>query len=145
TMLVFTLFFGKLAGMPSDDIPYPVFSYTALLPWTYFANALTGASNSLVGNAHLITKVYFPRLIIPGAAVVAGLVDFAIAFAVLLVMMAYYIVTGQLAAPSPVAVVAVPLLTLLTSTLALGIALWLSALNVQYRDIRYVVPFAVQL
>src|SRR5437899_1488356 len=103
------------------------------------------ASSSLVGSASLITKVYFPRLIIPGAAVVAGLVDFAIAFAVLVVMMIYYVLAGECAVPSAAVVVAVPLLTLLASTLALGVGLWLSALNVQYRDIRYVLPFTVQL
>jgi lipopolysaccharide transport system permease protein len=145
SMLVFTLFFGTLANMPSDGVPYPVFSYAALLPWTYFANALALASNSLVGSANLITKVYFPRLIIPGAAVIAGLVDFAIAFVVLVVLMAGYLATGTALAPRLAAVVMVPLLTLLTSALALGISLWLSALNVKYRDIRYVVPFAVQL
>jgi homopolymeric O-antigen transport system permease protein len=145
SMLVFTLFFGKLANMPSDDIPYPIFSYAALLPWTYFANALSMASNSMVGSANLITKVYFPRLIIPGAAVVAGLVDFAIAFAVMVVMMLGYIFAGQCPVPSPAALIAVPLLTLLTSAFALGVSLWLSALNVRYRDIRYVVPFALQL
>src|ERR1700730_8794649 len=93
TMLIFTLFFGRLAGVPSDGFPYPIFSYVALLPWTFFSNAITNSSNSLVGNSNLITKVYFPRMIIPGAAVGAGLVDFAIAFVVLVCLMIYYHVT----------------------------------------------------
>jgi lipopolysaccharide transport system permease protein len=145
TMLMFTLFFGRLAKMPSDGIPYPVFSFAALLPWTYFANAVAAASNSLVGSANLITKVYFPRLIIPGAAVIAGLVDFAIAFVVLLLLIVGYVCSGYAVVPPPTAIITVPLLTVLTSAVALGVSLWLSALNVQYRDIRYVVPFMLQL
>src|SRR6266404_766223 len=132
TMLVFTLFFGRLAGVPSDNIPYPVFAYAGLLAWTFFANAITNSGNSLVGSAHLITKVYFPRMIIPGAAVVAGLVDFAIAFVILVVLMVYY---GVMVTWSIFMFTAV---VLLTTLLALGVGMWLSALNVKYRDVRFV-------
>ncbi len=139
TMLIFTLFFGKLAKIPSDGIPYPIFAYAALLPWTFFANAITNSGNSLVGSASLITKVYFPRLIVPAAAVGAGLVDFAIAFVVFVGLFFYYgfAVTWQ--------ILLFPALVLLTATLALGVGLWMSALNVKYRDIRYALPFLVQL
>jgi homopolymeric O-antigen transport system permease protein len=138
TMVVFSLFFGRLAKMPSDNIPYPIFAYAALVPWTFFANGLTESSNSLVGSANLIKKVYFPRLAVPIAAVLAGLVDFAIAFVVLVGMMLYYGV-------APTAnVLWLPLFLLLALATALGTGLWLSALNVQFRDVRYVVPFAVQ-
>jgi lipopolysaccharide transport system permease protein len=141
-MLIFTLFFGRLAGLDqrTGSIPYPVFSYAALLPWTFFANALTAASNSLLGNANLISKVYFPRPIIPGSAVLGGLVDYAIALGVLLLLQLRYQV-----APPWTAILTVPLLTVLVTALALGVGLWLSALNVEYRDIRYAVPFLVQL
>lgn len=139
TMLVFTLFFGKLARMPSDGIPYPIFSYAALLPWTYFANALSGAGNSLVGSANLITKVYFPRIIVPGSAVLAGLLDYAIALVVLLGLMVWY---GVL--PGLGCLLFVPL-TVLTCVFALGVGMWLAALNVQYRDVRYAIPFLIQL
>jgi len=139
TMLVFTLFFGRLAKMPSDGIPYPIFVYAGLLPWTYFANALSNSGNSLVGSAHLISKVYFPRIIIPGAASLAGLLDFFVAMMVLFVMMAYYnFVPG-------IGVLLFPFLVGLTFLCAVGVGLWLSALNVQYRDIRYVIPFLIQL
>jgi lipopolysaccharide transport system permease protein len=138
-MVVFSLFFGRLAGMPSDGVPYPIFSYAALLPWTYFAGALGQSSNSLVGSANLISKVYFPRLIIPCASVLTGLVDFAIAFVILLAMMVYYGVHPT------AATVALPLFLLLACATALGVGLWLSALSVRYRDIRYVVPFLTQV
>jgi lipopolysaccharide transport system permease protein len=138
TMVVFSIFFGRLAGVPSDGVPYPVFSYAALVPWTFFANGVTLSSNSLVGNSNLITKVYFPRLSIPIAAIGAGLVDFVIAFVVLLGMMLFYGVVPT------AAVVWLPLLILLAVVTALGVGCWLSALNVQYRDIRYAVPFLVQ-
>jgi lipopolysaccharide transport system permease protein len=139
TMIIFTLFFGKLAGVPSDGIPYPLFAYAGLLPWTFFSNAVNHSGNSLVGSANLITKVYFPRMIIPGAAVAAGMVDFAIAFALLVGLMVYYGVmpTWNL--------LMLPALVLLTATLALGFGMWTSALNVKYRDIRYALPFAIQL
>jgi lipopolysaccharide transport system permease protein len=138
-MVVFTLFFGKLAQMPSDGVPYAIFSYCALVPWTYFANALSSAGNSLVGSANLISKVYFPRLIVPGASVLAGTLDFGIAFSVLLGMMLYYGI-----APSW-GILLVPVLFLLTMGTALGVGTWLSALNVEYRDVRYVIPFMIQL
>lgn len=139
TMLIFTLFFGKLAGIPSDDIPYPLFAYAGLLPWTFFSNAVTNSGNSLVGSSNLITKVYFPRLIIPGAAVAAGLVDFVIAFVILIGLMVYYRagVTWN--------ILMLPLLVWLTTLLALGMGMWMSALNVKYRDIRYALPFLIQL
>jgi lipopolysaccharide transport system permease protein len=138
TMIVFSIFFGRLAKMPSDGIPYPIFAYCALLPWSYFAGALDRASNSLVGSSHLITKVYFPRLAIPISAVTAGLVDFGIAFVVLLGMMLYY---GF--APT-IAVLTLPFFLVLAIAAALAVGLWLSALNVQYRDVRYTVPFLTQ-
>jgi len=138
-MVVFSIFFGKLAKVPSDGIPYPVFTYCALLPWQLFAYALTYSSNSLVDNSHVLTKVYFPRLILPLAAVIAGLVDFAIAFLVLAGMMVYYGIS-----PGP-ALITLPLFTLLAVGAALSVGLWLSALNVKYRDIRYTIPFLAQL
>lgn len=139
TMLLFTLFFGKLAGIPSDGIPYPIFAYAGLLPWTFFSNAVTGSGNSLVGSAHLITKVYFPRMIIPAAAVTAGLVDFSIALVILIALMLYYgvAVTWSLAM--------FPFLLALTTLLALGFGMWISAMNVKYRDIRHALPFLMQL
>lgn len=139
TMLIFTLFFGRLAGIPSDNVPYPVFAYAGLLAWTFFANAITNSGNSLVGSANLITKVYFPRMIIPGAAVAAGLVDFAIALIILILLMIYY---GVAVTP---AILMFPLLVLLTTMLALAVGMWLSALNVKYRDVRFALPFLVQL
>jgi lipopolysaccharide transport system permease protein len=139
TMLVFTLFFGQLAGVPSDNVPYPVFAYAGLLAWTFFANAITNSGNSLVGNANLITKVYFPRMIIPGAAVAAGLVDFAIAFLIMVVLMVYYGVTITWS------ILMFPVVVLLTTLLALGMGMWLSGLNVKYRDVRFALPFLVQL
>jgi lipopolysaccharide transport system permease protein len=138
TMLVFSLFFGKLAKIPSQGLPYPVFYYTALLPWMYFATAMQSATNVVVEQQRVITKIYFPRVVLPIAAVLAGLLDFIISFAVLLALMAYYRM-----APTA-AVVWLPLFTLLAVLTALGVGLWLSALNALYRDVRYVVPFLVQ-
>ena len=138
TMLVFSVFFGRLAKVPSDGLPYPVFAFAALLPWQLFAFALTESSNSLVGSQNLITKVYFPRLVIPMAAVLAGLVDFSISFVVLLVLMFAYGITPG------VAVVTIPLFLLLAVASALAVGLWLSALNVKYRDVRYAIPFLTQ-
>jgi lipopolysaccharide transport system permease protein len=138
TMVVFSLFFGKLARVPSDDIPYPIFSYAALVPWTFFANGLSQSSGSLVGSANLIKKVYFPRLVIPISSVLSGGVDFVLAFVVLLGMMLFYGIV-------PTAAVAwLPLLLLLALVTALGAGLWLTAMNVQFRDVRYAVPFLVQ-
>ena len=138
TMLAFSLFFGRLAKIPSDGIPYPLFSLTALIPWTFFANGLSQSSNSLVSSANLISKVYFPRLCIPLSAVLSGAVDFAISFGLLIGMMALYRV-----APSANAFY-LPLFFLLAFVTALGVGLWLSALNVEYRDVRYTVPFLTQ-
>lgn len=139
TMLIFTLFFGKLAGIPSDGVPYPLFAFAALLPWTFCSNAVTNSGNSLVGSANLITKVYFPRLIIPAAAVAAGLIDFAIAFLLLIGMMFWYQVGLS------ISLLLLPALVLLLALLALGVGMWMSALNVKYRDIRYALPFCIQL
>jgi len=139
TMLVFSLFFGRLAKMPSDGIPYPLFSLAALVPWTFFANGVSLSSNSLVANANLITKVYFPRMAVPISAVLSGLVDFVISFLLLLGMMFWYGTT-------PTAnLVWLPVFLLLTVATSLGVGLWLSALNVEYRDVRYVIPFLTQL
>ena len=138
TMVVFSLFFGKLAKVPSDGIPYPIFAYGALVPWTFFANGLSQSSNSLVGNANLIRKVYFPRLVVPISSVVSGVFDFMLAFLVLLGMMLYYGIFPT------VNIVWLPLLLLLTLITSLGVGLWLSALNVQFRDVRYTVPFLTQ-
>ncbi|HEY0970469.1 MAG TPA: ABC transporter permease [Gemmatimonadales bacterium] len=139
TMVVFSVFFGRLARVPSDGVPYPLFSYSALVPWTFFATGLTLASQSLVGSANLIKKVYFPRLAIPVATVLSGLVDMALAFLVLLAMMGYYGVVP------PAHVVWLPCFLVLALVTALGTGLWLSAMNVQYRDVRYVVPFLTQI
>jgi len=139
TMVVFTIFFGKLASMPSDGYPYPVFVYSALVPWTFFANAITSSSNSLVGSAHLISKVYFPRLIIPLSAVGVGLLDFAIASSILLAMMLFYGVGWSLN------LLMAPVLLIAVVFVAVGVGTLLSALTVAYRDFRYVVSFLVQL
>ncbi len=139
TMLIFTLFFGRLAGVPSDGIPYPIFAYAGLLPWTFISNAITNSSNSLLGDSRLITKVYFPRMIIPCAAVGAGLVDFAISFVILVALMLYYSVVVTWS------IMLLPLLVLLITMLALGVGMWMSALNVKYRDVRYALPFVIQL
>lgn len=138
TMVVFSLFFGWLAKIPSDGIPYPIFSYAALVPWMFFANGLSQSSDSLVGNANLIKKVYFPRLAIPTAAVLSGIVDFVLAFSVLLIMMFFY---GIIPTWNIVWLPAFLILTLMTS---LGVGLWFSAMNVQFRDVRYTVPFLIQ-
>jgi lipopolysaccharide transport system permease protein len=140
TMLIFNFLFGNIAKMPTDgDIPYPIFSYTALLPWGLFATALNSASRSLTSNTNMITKTYFPRLVLPISSVLAGLLDFAIAFLVLIGMMFYYGIT-----PGLNAIWALPLFLLLAIVTALGIALWLSAVNVQYRDVGYALPFLSQ-
>ena len=138
-MIVFSLFFGKFNGIPSDGMPYPLFAYTGLLPWTFFANAVTSSSNSLIGNTHLLTKVYFPRMIIPISAVVAGLVDLAVASALLVVLTLYYGVAITWS------VLALPLFVVLAMLLALGLGMWVSALSVKYRDIRYALPYLVQM
>lgn len=138
-MVVFSLFFGRLAGMPSDGVPYPLFSFAALVPWTFFAYALTQSSESLVTNQQILKKVYFPRLAIPIAAVLAGVTDFALAFLVLIGMMLYFGVT-----PTMTIFWIIPLL-LLGLVTSLGVGLWFCALNVRYRDVRYVIPFLTQL
>ena len=139
TMLVFTFIFGSVAKVPTDGIPYPIFSYTALLPWGLFVTALNQASRSLTSNHNMITKVYFPRLVLPLASVLAGLVDFAIAFVIMLGMMWYFKVTPTLSV-----LWTLPLFLLLALITALGVALWLSAINVKYRDVNYALPFLTQ-
>jgi lipopolysaccharide transport system permease protein len=139
TMLVFTFIFGRVAKIDSNGIPYPVFAYAALLPWTFFANAITSSGNSIVGSAHLITKVYFPRPIIPMASVCAGLVDLAVAFPMLAVLMFYYHIGITVNA-----LVLVPLV-LLTTLLAIAVGMWISAINVKYRDVKFAMPFVVQI
>jgi lipopolysaccharide transport system permease protein len=139
TMVVFSVFLGRLVGVPSDGVPYPLFAFAALVPWTFVSQGVSQSANSLVGSQNLIKKVYFPRLVIPSAAVLAGLADFAIAFVVLVAMMLVYaIVPG-------VAILWIPLFLLLGTMTALAAGLWLSALNVRYRDVRYVVPFFLQV
>lgn len=138
TIIIFSALFGKLLGVPSGGVPYPIFLYVALLPWQYFANSLTRSSTSLVGSAHLVTKVYFPRLTIPLSGVMAGLVDFGVAFLVLASLMIYYRVVPT------TAILFLPGFLLLAMLTALGFGLWLSALNVRYRDINHLVPFIVQ-
>lgn len=138
TMVVFAIFFGHFAKMPSEGVPYPIFAYCALVPWTYFATAITQASSSMVAQRGVITKVYFPRIMVPLASMISGLLDFAIAFAVLVAMMLYYGIY-----PS-VNILLVPLLVLFSMVTALAVGLWLSALNVIYRDVQYAVPFLVQ-
>jgi lipopolysaccharide transport system permease protein len=138
TMVVFSLFFGKLAKMPSDGMPYPIFAYAALVPWMFFASGLNNSSNSLVGSASLIKKVYFPRLLVPISSIIPGLIDFFLAFAVLLGMMFFYRIWPT------VNIIWLPFLLLLAFITALGVGLWLSALNVQFRDVRYTVPFLIQ-
>lgn len=139
TMLIFTLFFGRLAKMPSEGVPYSVFSLTALVPWIFFANGLTLSSNSLVGNANLIGKVYFPRLLIPVSSVFSGFVDFILAFLLLAVFCVYKGV------PVHATILWLPLFLLLATVACLGVGLWFSALNVEYRDVRYIIPFVTQL
>ena len=138
-MIVFSLFFGKLAKMPSDGIPYPIFCFAALVPWGFFANGMSQASNSLVGESNLIKKVYFPRLSIPIASVLGGIVDFALALVMLLGMMLYYGMTPSLNAA------ALPLFLILAFITSLGTSLWLSAMYVQFRDVRHVIPFLAQI
>lgn len=141
TMVIFTLFFGRLAGLDTrtGGIPYPLFAYAGLLPWTFFSNALSSSGNSLVGSANLITKVYFPRIIVPTAAVAAGLIDFAIGFLILVPLMIYYRVSPTWN------LFMIPVLILLITILATAVGMWLSALNVKYRDIRFALPFVIQL
>jgi lipopolysaccharide transport system permease protein len=138
-MVVFSVFFGRLLNVPSGKVPYPVFAYAALVPWQMFANAVAQSGGSLISNQQLLTKVYFPRLLIPLSATLGNLVDFVFAFVILVGMMVYYGIHPTLA------ILVVPLLALLAAITALGVGLWLSALNVKYRDIRYVIPFLVQL
>ena len=140
TMIVFTFLFGRIAKLPTDgNIPYPIFSYTALLPWGLFVAALNQASRSLTSNQNMVTKIYFPRLVLPLASILSGLVDFIIAFLILIGLMIYYRIT-----PSINVLWALPLFLLLTIITALGVALWLSAINVQYRDVNYALPFMTQ-
>jgi lipopolysaccharide transport system permease protein len=138
TMVIFSIFFGRLAKVPSDGLPYPIFAFAALVPWTFFANGLNQSSNSLVGNANLIKKVYFPRLVVPISSVISGVVDFVLAFAVLLGMMLFYGILPT------VNILWLPLFVLLIFVTALGVGFWFSALNVQFRDVRYTVPFLTQ-
>lgn len=138
-MVIFTIFFGRLAGVGSSGIPYPLFALAGLVPWTFFANSITASGNSLVGSAHLITKVYFPRLIVPAAAMLAGLVDFVLAFVLLCLLMLYYRVGLT------VHLLFLPVLVLMTALFSLGVGTWMSALNVKYRDVRFALPFVIQL
>jgi lipopolysaccharide transport system permease protein len=138
TMVIFSIFFGGLAGVPSDDIPYPIFSYAALVPWMFFANGLTKSTQSLVSGANMVKKIYFPRLLMPMSSVFSGLVDFVLAFVVLLAMMLYFNIIPTMA------IIWLPLLLLLGLVTSLGVGMWLTAMNVQFRDIRYVMPFIVQ-
>jgi lipopolysaccharide transport system permease protein len=138
TMLIFNFVFGTVAKVPTDGVPYPIFSYTALLPWGLFTTALNTASRSLTANQNMVTKIYFPRLVLPLASVLGGLVDFAIAFVILIGLLFYYRITPT------VAVWALPIFIVLALISALGAALWLSAINVQYRDVNYVLPFLTQ-
>lgn len=138
TMIVFTIVFGKLAKLPSDGVPYPIMVYAAMLPWQFFANSLAEASNSLVDNANLLTKVYFPRLVVPASSVIVGLVDFLISFVILGLLMAWYgFIPGW-------RMFSIPIFLLLAFGASFGFSLWLAALNVRYRDFRYVIPFIVQ-
>ena len=139
SMVVFSLIFGKLAKIDSDGLPYPIFNYAALLPWRYFSSALSNAANCLVGNSQMITKIYFPRLILPISAVVSGVVDFFFAFLVLIGMMIFYAVKPT------IYVLLLPLFLIVALITALGVGLWFSALNVRYRDVRYIIPFVIDL
>jgi lipopolysaccharide transport system permease protein len=139
TMIIFTVVFGKFANMPSDGLPYPIFSFAALLPWTYFSKALNQSVSSVVADANLITKVYFPRLLLPLSAVVGGLIDFAIAFVFLLAMMAWYGLAPQWG------ILLLPFFVLLTMLTALSVSVWLSVVNVRYRDVGQAIPFLVQI
>ncbi len=139
TMVIFSLFFGRLAKVPSDGVPYPVFAFIALVPWMFFSNGLTQSANSLVNNSQLITKIYFPRLLVPTAAVMGGVIDFCLAFCLLIVMILWYRLSIQLT------VIWIPLFLLLAFVSSLGAGLWLAALNVEYRDVRHTLPFLVQM
>lgn len=138
-MIVFTLFFGKLAKIPSDNIPYPIFNFSAMVAWTYFANALSNSGNSLIASSNLVSKVYFPRIIIPLTPIIAGLLDFIIAFLMLIVMMVYYDIYPT------IMIVSLPLLVTLMIFTASGMGMFLSALNAKYRDIKYTIGFLVQI
>ncbi len=135
TMVVFSIFFGALAKIPSDGLPYPIFNYAGLLPWQFFENSISVSTNSLVTNSNMVTKVYFPRLFVPISSVLSGLVDFAISFVVLIAMMIFYQVQPTWG------VLYLPLFLMLAFFTAMGVSLWMSALNVKYRDVRYIVPF----
>jgi lipopolysaccharide transport system permease protein len=138
TMVVFTIIFGKLAKFPSEGVPYPILVYAAMLPWQFFANSLTESSNSLITNANMLSKIYFPRLIVPASSVIVGLVDFFISFAILAVLMLWYgFVPGW-------GILTLPLFLALAFLASFGFGLWFSSLNVKYRDFRYIVPFVVQ-
>jgi lipopolysaccharide transport system permease protein len=139
SVLVFTVVFGRFAKVPSDGVPYAVFALAAVVPWNYFSNAFSLSSNSLVANSNLISKVYFPRLVVPLAPVIAGLVEYGIGLVVLVILMAIYRVV-----PSP-AVIALPLLLLMTMATAAGVGCWLAALNIQFRDVKHLVPFISQI
>jgi len=139
TMVVFTIFFGKIAKIPSDNVPYPIFSYSGLILWTYFSSAVSNSSNSLVGSSNLISKVYFPRLIVPLSSAISAAVDYFIATSILVLMMFYYGIFPN------IQIIYLPIILLLTFLSATGFGLWLSALNVKYRDVRFVLPFFIQL
>jgi len=138
-MLLFTIVFGRVARVPSDNLPYPLFAYAGLVIWTFFANAVTNSANSLVGSTSLVTKVYFPRMIIPTAPVLAGLIDLAVALILLIPLLIYYDISPGLH------LIFLPVFVLLATLLAIGVGMWMAALNVKYRDVRYALPFIVQL
>ncbi len=138
TMVIFSIVFGKLANLPSDGVPYPIFSYAALLPWQLFSRALSDASSSLVNNQQFVTKIYFPRLFLPAASILSGLVDFFIALIILFLLMWYYHI------PLTIKVLVLPILILFTIFTSLTVALWLSSINVRYRDVKYTLPFIMQ-
>jgi lipopolysaccharide transport system permease protein len=138
TMVIFSLFFGRLANVPSDGLPYPIFTFAALVPWTFFANALTQASNSLVVSGDMLKKIYFPRLALPTATVLAGVIDFALAFIVLLGIMLFYGFVPT------INIIWLPFFMLLALVASIGVSLWLAAMNVQFRDVRYTIPFMTQ-
>lgn len=137
-MVIFTVVFGIFAKLPSEGVPYPIFTFCALLPWNYFARSMTDSSNSLVGSSHLVTKVYFPRLVLPLSRVFAGLIDFGIGFVILLGMMVWYGITPT------IGLLFLPVFLLVAMLAALGVGLWLTAMNVKYRDVTFVIPFLVQ-
>lgn len=138
TMIVFTIIFGKLAKLPSNDVPYPILVFSAMLPWQFFANALSECSNSLISNANLVSKVYFPRLIVPASAIVVSFIDFLISFVILIALMVWY------QFPIGWGILMLPILTILAIAVALAGGLWFAALNIKYRDFRFIVPFVVQ-